>query len=132
MPLGHGNVKRILGRMEYLGHTVNFKTSWKSYKSKKKLENPPEDRRVFENTHPAIIEQVQWDRVQELRKNKRRPTKTGRTSMFSGLLYCADCGEKLRRSLPATPFPVNNTSLLTPAVYDGFIASINLAINQAI
>lgn len=43
----------------------------KSYKSKKKLENPPEDRLVFENTHPAIIEQVQWDRVQELRKNKR-------------------------------------------------------------
>lgn len=81
--------------MEYLGHTVNFKTSRKSYKSKKKLENPPEDRRVFENTNPAIIEQAQWDRVQELRKNKRRPTKTGRTSMFSGLLYCADCGAKL-------------------------------------
>ncbi|MBR0597795.1 DUF4368 domain-containing protein [Sinanaerobacter chloroacetimidivorans] len=88
-------VKRILERMEYLGHTVNFKTCRKSYKSKKKLENPPEDRCVFENTHLAIIEQVQWDRVQELRKNKRRPTKTGRTSMFSGLLYCADCGAKL-------------------------------------
>ncbi|MEA4994848.1 MAG: recombinase family protein [Oscillibacter sp.] len=88
-------VKRILERMEYLGHTVNFKTCRKSYKSKKKLENPPEDRRVFENTHPAIIAQAQWDRVQELRKNKHRPTKTGRTSMFSGLLYCADCREKL-------------------------------------
>ncbi|MFZ7101133.1 MAG: recombinase family protein [Peptococcaceae bacterium] len=52
-------IKSILERMEYLGHTVNFKTCRKSYKSKKKLENPLEDRRVFENTHPAIIEQAQ-------------------------------------------------------------------------
>jgi site-specific DNA recombinase len=88
-------IKEVLGRLEYLGHTVNFKTCRKSYKSKKNLENPPENRLVFENTHPAIIEQAQWDRVQELRKNKRRSTKTGRTSIFSGLLYCADCEAKL-------------------------------------
>ena len=47
------------------------------------------------DTHPAIIEQAQWDRVQELRKNKRRPTKTGKHNMFSGLVECADCGAKL-------------------------------------
>lgn len=34
-------------------------------------------------------------RVQELRKNKRRNTATGRKSLFSGLVYCADCGFKL-------------------------------------
>jgi len=33
--------------------------------------------------------------VQMIRENKRRPTKSGITSMFSGLLYCADCGAKL-------------------------------------
>jgi site-specific DNA recombinase len=33
--------------------------------------------------------------VQELRKNKRRPTRTGKTNMFSGVVCCADCGEKL-------------------------------------
>ena len=33
--------------------------------------------------------------VQELRKNKRRPTRTGKTNMFSGIVRCADCGEKL-------------------------------------
>ncbi len=42
-----------------------------------------------------LMENRQWERVQELRKNKRRPAKTGRISMFSGLLYCADCGAKL-------------------------------------
>ena len=57
--------------------------------------NPVENQKVFEDTQPAIIEKGQWERVQELRKNKRRLTKTGRTSMFSGLLYCADCGAKL-------------------------------------
>ena len=88
-------VLRILERQEYTGCTVNFKTYTKSLKFKKRMENPVENQRVFEDTQPAIIEKVQWERVQELRKNKRRPTKTGRTSIFSGLLYCADCGAKL-------------------------------------
>lgn len=89
------SVVGILERREYTGCTVNFKTYTKSLKFKKRMENPVENQRVFEDTQPAIIEKGQWERVQELRKNKRRPTKTGRTSMFSGLLYCADCGAKL-------------------------------------
>ena len=89
------SVAGILERREYTGCTVNFKTYTKSLKFKKRMENPVENQRFFEDTQPAIIEKGQWERVQELRKNKRRPTKTGRTSMFSGLLYCADCGAKL-------------------------------------
>ena len=85
----------ILERPEYLGCTVNFKTYTKSLKFKKRMENPKENQRVFEGTQPPIIERGQWERVQELRKNKRRPTKTGKTSMFSGLVRCADCGAKL-------------------------------------
>lgn len=89
------SVAKILERMEYLGCTVNFKGHKKSYKSKKRIQNPPEKWKVFPDTHPAIIDRETWERVQELRKNKRRPTKTGRQSMFSGLVYCADCGAKL-------------------------------------
>ena len=89
------SVAGILERREYTGCTVNFKTYTKSLKFKKRMENPVENQKVFEDTQPAIIEKGQWERVQELRKNKRRSTKTGRTSMFSGLLYCADCGAKL-------------------------------------
>ncbi len=85
----------ILERMEYTGCTVNFKGYKKSYKSKKRVENPPEKWKVFPDTHPAIIDRETWDRVQELRKNKRRPTKTGKQGLFSGLAYCADCGAKL-------------------------------------
>ena len=89
------SVADILERMEYLGHTVNFKTYTKSLKFKKRMETPKEEWLIFENTQPAIIAQGQWDRVQKLRENKRRPTKTGKTSIFSGLLYCADCKAKL-------------------------------------
>lgn len=88
-------VSEILAKKEYLGHMVNFKTYRDSYKSKKKRATPEEDQLVFENVHEAIIEQDMWDTVQELRKNKRRPTRTGKTNMFSGLAVCADCGSKL-------------------------------------
>ena len=88
-------VLRIMERREYTGCTVNFKTYTKSLKFKKRMMNPKENQRVFEDTQPAIIERGQWERVKELRTNKRRPTKTGKTSIFSGLVYCADCGAKL-------------------------------------
>ena len=88
-------ISTMLEKKEYLGHTVNFKTYKQSYKSKKKLHNPEEKQLVFENTHEAIIDIDTWNRVQELRKNKRRPTRTGKSNMFSGIAYCADCGQKL-------------------------------------
>ena len=88
-------ISTMLEKKEYLGHTVNFKTYKQSYKSKKKLHNPEEKQLVFENTHEAIIDVDTWERVQELRKNKRRPTRTGKSNMFSGIAYCADCGQKL-------------------------------------
>lgn len=89
-------VVKILERMEYTGCTVNFKTRKKSYKSKKTLYLPLEERKIFPDTHPAIIDRETWERVQELRKNKRRPAKHAeRQGLFSGLLFCADCGSKL-------------------------------------
>jgi Site-specific recombinases, DNA invertase Pin homologs len=88
-------VAYILERKEYLGHTINFKTYKQSYKSKKKLWNPEEKQMIFENTHEAIISVDTWEKVQTLRKNKRRPTRTGKTNLFSGIAHCADCGAKL-------------------------------------
>jgi len=88
-------VAKILERKEYTGCTVNFKTHKKSYKCKKTIYNPPEQWREFPDTHAAIIDPETWTRVQALRKNKRRPTKSGKQGLFSGLIYCADCGDKL-------------------------------------
>lgn len=90
------SVAGILGRPEYTGCTVNFKTYSKSHKLKKRLHNAPENQRIFPNTQPAIIDEQVFARVQELRENKRRPAKQAeRQGLFSGLLYCADCGSKL-------------------------------------
>ena len=90
------SIAGILERPEYTGCTVNFKTYSKSHKLKKRLQNAPENQRIFPNTQPAIIEEKVFERVQELRANKRRPAKQAeRQGLFSGLLYCADCGSKL-------------------------------------
>ena len=88
-------VSDILERIEYLGHTVNFKTFKQSYKSKKTIYNDPDNWAVFENTHEPIIEESTFVIVQNLRQSRRRPTKMGDMGMFSGLLYCAGCGGKM-------------------------------------
>lgn len=85
----------ILEHPEYIGHTVNFRTRRKSYKNKRKIENPKEEWLIFENTHEPIITQQEFDLVQEMRKNKRRPQRQAKTNPFSGICYCADCGKKL-------------------------------------
>ena len=88
-------VAEILDRQEYVGDTVNFRTYRQSFKLKKQLDRPQEEWKIFPDTHPAIIDRETFALVQNLRQHRRRPTRTGIVSMFSGLLYCADCGSKL-------------------------------------
>ena len=92
-------VADILSKQEYCGDTVNFRSTTKSFKNKTKIERPQEEWKIFPNTHPAIIDREVFELVQELRQHRRRPTKSGIVSWFSGLLYCADCGEKLYYSV---------------------------------
>ena len=88
-------IVHILNNRDYLGHTVNFKTTRKSYKCKKTVQNPEEKQIVFENTHEVLVSQEMWEIVQKNRENRRRPTRMGDMGLFSGLLYCADCGHTL-------------------------------------
>ena len=88
-------IAAILERMEYTGCVCNFKTYSKSYKLKKRIPNKPEDMFILPDTQEAIVPQAQWDRVQELRKNRHRLTKSDRRGLFSGLMFCADCGSKM-------------------------------------
>ncbi|MCI8399726.1 MAG: DUF4368 domain-containing protein, partial [Oscillibacter sp.] len=85
----------ILDRQEYVGDTINFRTYNKSFKQKKRYKHSKEEWKVFPDTHPAIVDRETFALVQNLRQHRRRPTKRGVVSMFSGLLFCADCGEKL-------------------------------------
>lgn len=90
---GGQTVAKMLEKPEYAGHLANFKTYRKSYKHKKRMENSKDSWMIFENTHPAIISQHDFDLVQELRKHKRVMQKCEEVNPFSGMVYCADCGK---------------------------------------
>ncbi len=94
---GHTTVKKILTLQEYCGDVINFKSYSKSYKIKKRIENPEENRAIFLNVHEAIIDRQTWEKVQAIQKGTRRkkPTVTQEPSVFSGLLKCPECGGNL-------------------------------------
>ena len=88
-------VGQILSKPEYMGHTVNFRSYKESYKDKRAVVHSPEDWLIFENTHEAIVDEELWNVVQKIRENRRRPTRTGEIALFSGLIFCAECGSHL-------------------------------------
>lgn len=94
---GHTTVKKILTLQEYCGDVINFKSYSKSYKMKRRIQNPEENRAIFLNVHEPIIDRVTWEKVQSLQKGTRRkkPTVTQEPSVFSGRLKCPECGGNL-------------------------------------
>ena len=94
---GHTTVKKILTLQEYCGDVINFKSYSKSYKMKRRIENPEENRAIFLNVHEPIIDRATWEKVQALQKGTRRkkPTVTQAPSVFSGRLKCPECGGNL-------------------------------------
>ena len=94
---GHTTIKKILTTQEYCGDVINFKCYSKSYKMKKRIENPEENRAIFLNVHEAIIDRPTWEKVQALKAGTRRkrPTVTQEPSVFSGVMKCPECGGNL-------------------------------------
>ena len=94
---GHTTIKKILTLQEYCGDVINFKSYSKSYKMKKRIENPEENRAIFLNVHEAIIDRPTWEKVQSKKKGsrRRRPTATQGPRVFSGYLKCPECGGNL-------------------------------------
>ena len=94
---GHTTVKKILGLQEYCGDVINFKSYSKSYKIKRRIENPEENRAVFLNVHEAIIDRATWEKVQALKAGTRRktPTVSNEPNKFAGRLKCPECGGNL-------------------------------------
>ena len=85
-------VVHILENREYTGCLVNFKTTTQSYKCSKIIYNSEDKQAIFENHHEQIIDRDTWERVQELRKQRKRPNRYDEVGLFSGILFCADCG----------------------------------------
>ena len=89
-----GTVADILSKQEYMGHTVNFRSSKKSYRDKR-VKNAPEDWLIFENTHEAIVDPETWQLAQQVKRTVRRTDTTGVANPPTGLVFCADCGAKM-------------------------------------
>lgn len=90
-------IAKMLEDEIYLGHTISLRYTTPSYKNKKKIERPESEWLRFENTHEPLITPEIWELVREVRKHKRRPAKKIETpNLFSGLVYCADCGKPMR------------------------------------
>lgn len=85
----------LLVREEYLGHTVTNKSTTVSYKCKKKKFNPKEKRFYFYNTHEPLVDEETFELAQRRIATRHRPSKVNEIDMFSGLLFCADCGYKM-------------------------------------
>ena len=103
-------VGQILSKPEYMGHTVNFRSHKASYKDKSSVPNPKEEWLIFENTHEAIVDKETWELAQKLRKTPKRIDTIGEANPLTGLLYCADCGEKMynhrsRGGTAKNPYP---------------------------
>ena len=88
-------VTGILSKQEYCGDIINHKTYAKTFKLKKRFDNP--NKSIHKDVHEPIIKRAMWEQVQAKRKNKnrKRKTKDGEKNMFSGLLVCSDCGKNL-------------------------------------
>lgn len=107
------SIKYILDQTAYAGHTVNFQTAVKSYKTKKQIRLPKEDWIIYRNTQEPIIDEKTFETVQQMRKVKRARTKYNEANMFSGLLYCADCGNHLTIQRVARNRKMDNFSCAT-------------------
>ncbi|MGI6670691.1 MAG: recombinase family protein [Christensenellales bacterium] len=99
-------IVQILKKEEYMGWKVLNKTRKENYKSKKRIPVPPEERLIFKDAHPAIIDEETWHIVQRLRTTKRQRQKTGESpNPLTGILYCADCGQKMYHKKGSTGRP---------------------------
>ena len=77
-----------------MGHTVNFRSGKRYYKDKRRA-NPPEKLLIFENTHEPIVTKETWELAQCALKSIKRTDTLGVANPLTGLVYCAECGQRL-------------------------------------
>ena len=120
-----GTISNMLEKPEYMGHTVNFRSTKESYKSKKQTKNPKEDWVIIENTHPAIIDPETWETAQRCRTVKRRPDSLGEPNPLTGILYCADCGHRLymHRRAPSQKISKATGNIINESARNDFYCS---------
>ncbi len=108
-------IRQMLSNPTYLGHLVQLRSTTVSYKNHKIIKKAEEDMIIVKNTHEPIISQELWDKCREVEASvsQGKKTKTGEVKPLSGLMYCIDCGEKMRLAWNNT----TNGSKKKPRIY---------------
>lgn len=100
---GHTTIKKILTLQEYCGDVINFKSYSKSYKMKRRIENPEENRAIFLNVHEPIIDRATWEKVQTMQK-RNPPQETHRYPRAKRVLRAAEMPRvRWQSQLPLQP-----------------------------
>lgn len=91
-------IKTMLHNPTYLGHLAQMRTTTVSYKNHKTVKKDKSDWVIIENTHEPIVSQEIWDKCREMEASvsQGKKNRTGVVRNLSGLMYCADCGNKMR------------------------------------
>ena len=91
-------VKHLIRNEVYIGNMVQGKTGTVSYKNKKLISKPEDEWIRVEGTHEPIISLDVWDTVQGIdqKRVRKNAASDGIRSVFTGLVYCAECGFKMR------------------------------------
>ena len=91
-------IRTLVNNPTYLGHLAQMRTTTVSYKNHKTVKKDESDWIIIENTHEPLVTQEMWDKCREMEESvsQGKRTKTGFVAALSGLMFCADCGEKMR------------------------------------
>jgi len=91
-------IRTLVNNPTYLGHLAQMRTTTVSYKNHKTVKKDESDWIIIENTHEPLVSKEMWDKCREMEDSvsQGKRTKTGFVAALSGLMFCADCGEKMR------------------------------------
>ena len=91
-------IRALINNPTYLGHLVQMRTTTVSYKNHKHIKKDPSEWIIVENTHEPLVSQEIWDKCREVEASvsQGKKTKSGFVAALSGLMFCIDCGEKMR------------------------------------
>jgi hypothetical protein len=97
---GSKTIIQMLNNQAYIGNMAQGKCKVASFKTKKRIENSPDDWVVVEHTHEPIIDGYTWERAQRRLEETQsaasnhsvRINSTDEVNLFSGMIRCADCG----------------------------------------
>ena len=98
-----GTVIRVLKNPIYTGVLIQGKETTPSYKVHKRVTKDESEWTVIEDSHEAIISKIDFDSVQKVLKCDTRRSPGGKAvGLFSGMIFCGDCGASMvRKTVPA-------------------------------